>query len=170
MRAKLIVDDKEFDIEILDQKAKDLVAQSKCNTGYERVGTTSLYWFIGDGGKIFSGLDYNDVLDADRYDGANYYSDRVVAENNARADKLMRQLRRLSVKHREFEDEDSKKFKDERWVIVYDYTMGELFTQQIEDCNVFAAHWFNSERAANVAIRDFRKELEWYFTEYKDIM
>ena len=101
------------------------------------------------------------------YEVANYYSDKTVAENNARADKLMRQLRRFAVEHREKEidwnDWEKKKCK-----ICFDYSEKELFVDHFSHLRDLFAIYFDSEETANLAIETFRDELVWYFTEYKD--
>lgn len=167
MKAKLIVDDKEFDIEITDPRVHEFVSKPGIYTGYERVYHHNTYYLVSETGKVCGnkdGFGYDTLC----YDIANYYSDKTVAENNARADKLMRQLRRFAVKHREFKDNSHKEFKDDCWAIAYNDTTGGLSPIKVEGIPIFGLPWFNSERAVNKAIRDFHKELIWYFTEYKD--
>ena len=101
------------------------------------------------------------------YELANYYSSDIMAENNARADKLMRQLRRFSVQHREpginFNNANTAKF-----YIICDYENDELRSNYISFTKVFGAIYFDSREVANAAIDKFHDELIWYFTEYKD--
>ena len=90
-----------------------------------------------------------------------------MAENNARADKLMRQLRRFSVQHREpginFNNANTAKF-----YIICDYENDELRSNYISFTKVFGAIYFDSREVANAAIDKFHDELIWYFNEYKD--
>lgn len=101
------------------------------------------------------------------YESANYYSSDIMAENNARADKLMRQLRRFSVQHREpginFNNANTAKF-----YIICDYENDELRSNYISFTKVFGAIYFDSREVANAAIDKFHDELIWYFNEYKD--
>ena len=101
------------------------------------------------------------------YESANYYSSDIIAENNARADKLMRQLRRFAVQHREpginFNNANTAKF-----YIICDYENDELRTNYISFTKVFGAIYFDSREVANAAIDKFHDELIWYFNEYKD--
>ena len=103
------------------------------------------------------------------YESANYYSSDIMAENNARADKLMRQLRRFSVQHREpginFNNANTAKF-----YIICDYENDELRSNYISFTKVFGAIYFDSREVANAAIDKFHDELTWYFTEYKDTL
>ena len=100
------------------------------------------------------------------YDSANYYSNFEVANNNARADKLMRQLRRFAVEHRE---------KELNWIsdgykhfIEFNYETNEIYTDWCCSLREFGAIFFDSEATAELAIETFRDELLWYFTEYED--
>jgi hypothetical protein len=107
-------------------------------------------------------VNIDDVL----YENCNYYSDKTVAENNARADKLMRQLRRFAVEHRNMPltwERDSYQY-----CIYYDHGDKTLVTTFEEEMHFFGCIYFDSEEAAQEAIETFRDELIWYFTEYKD--
>ena len=127
MKAKLIIEDKEIEVEISEEEYKKLHP----------------------------------------YESANYYSSDIMAENNARADKLMRQLRRFSVQHREpginFNNANTAKF-----YIICDYENDELRSNYISFTKVFGAIYFDSKEVANAAIDKFHDELIWYFPEYKD--
>ena len=166
MNAKLIVEGKEFDIQIMDPELQNLIRPPKKN-GYERVDLHENYWT--DDGHGYVSVESEDSFEADDnlYNAANYYSDKTVAENNARADALMRKLRRFAVEHREYEIdwEDKQTIK---YYIYYDYTVSRLFL----GCNYcnrqFGAIFFRSQENAELAIDTFRDELIWYFTEYKD--
>ena len=51
MKAKLIVDGKEFPIEIQDPELQKLLTSQK-KTGYERVGAGQAYWLQDVNGKV----------------------------------------------------------------------------------------------------------------------
>ena len=166
MKAKLIVEGKEFDIDILDLELQKLVTPKK-KTGYERVDDEEYYWFVESDSDIYSEADTRYDEDNRLYACANYYSDETVAENNARADKLMRQLRRFAVENRksklDWNDESQQK-----WHIVCDHSETKL----VLDVNTlwcrFGTICFDSRETAELAIQTFYDELIWYFTEYKD--
>ena len=167
MKAKLIIEDKEIEIEISEEEQKKLQPSEEKKTGYERVAEDSEFYYESSKATVEAGFDNYDAIDDDYYDVANYYSSDVVAENNARADKLMRQLRRFSVEHRERgvnpNDVNAKKY-----YIYSDYgnnTLGAAFALYAK---TFGAIYFDSEETAQAAIDEFHDELIWYFTEYKD--
>ena len=164
MKAKLIIENKEIEIEISEEEYKQL---QPSEAGYERVPESDIYFYAHSGGYVGTASEDYCNIDNEYYELANYYSDKTVAENNARADKLMRQLRRFSVEHRECEvnlnDMDTKKH-----CIYYDYGNNTLGTAFTLCAKTFGTIFFDSEETAQAAIDKFRDELIWYFTEYKD--
>ena len=167
MKAKLIIEGKEIEIEISEEEYKKLQSPEEKKTGYERVPKSSVYFYTYPSGCVETTCEACYNIDNECYESANYYSDKTVAENNARADKLMRQLRRFSVEHREcgvnLNDTNTKKY-----YICYDYESNELEATFTFVGRVFGIIYFDSEEAINTAIDKFRDELIWYFTEYKD--
>ena len=167
MKAKLIIEDKEIEVEISEEEYKKLQPSEEKKTGYERVPELDIYFYANSGGYVETACeDYYDV-DNEYYESANYYSDKAVAENNARADKLMRQLRRLSVERRECEV-DFNSTKTEKHYIFNDCIHNELDITFTFFARVFGMVYFDSEETAQAAIDEFHDELIWYFTEYKD--
>ena len=167
MKAKLIIEDKEIEIEISEEEYKKLQPSEEEKTGYERVSKNGKYFYEFGKGDVESDIeDYYDI-DNEYYESANYYSSETVAENNARADKLMRQLRRFSVEHRE----DGVNLNDantRQYCIYYDYGNNTLGTAFTLCARVFGVICFDSDETTLAAIDEFREELIWYFTEYKD--
>ena len=167
MKAKLIVDGNEFDIEILDPKLQELLAPKK-KTGYERADQGKLYYCESDSHiKVYVDYGLENAHTNVNYVTANYYSDKTVAENNARADKLMRQLRRFAVEHREKEI-DWHNENQHKYFISYDRWGKDLEVEYDTQYKVFGVIYFDSHKAAELAIEAFKEELFWYFTEYKD--
>jgi hypothetical protein len=163
MNAKLLIDGKEFDIEILDPKLQELLAPSKKRTGYEEDVGGVYYYDNGMGAIDCESHECN--ADDDCYKAANYYYDKSVAENNVRADKLMRQLRRFAVEHRE----GNVDLLNSKWYeIYYDYNTNSINIEDMADHKYFGTILFNTYDNAQLAIKTFCDELIWYFTEYKD--
>lgn len=167
MKAKLIIEGKEIEVEISEEEYKKLHSSEEKKTGYERVTEDNVFYSVSDRGDIEIGDDSFGFINEEYYDVANYYSSEIVAENNARADNLMRQLRRFAVEHREHE----VNFNDtniEKYYIYYDYSDDELGVSFVLRTRNFGAIYFDSEETARAAIDEFRGELIWYFTKYKD--
>ena len=164
MKAKLIIENKEIEIEISEEEYKKL---QPSETGYERATKSSGYYYANAKGAVGTGIDNYCYADDKYYESANYYSSETIAENNARADKLMRQLRRFAVEHREHEV-DFNDINTKQYCIYYDYGNNRLGTAFTLCARVFGVIYFDSEETAQAAIDEFRDELIWYFTEYKD--
>ena len=164
MKAKLIIEDKEIEIEISEEEYKKL---QPSETGYERVPESDIYFYANTKGDAETACEDCYDVDDEYYESANYYSDKTVAENNARADKLMRQLRRFAVEHRE-RGVNFNSTETEKHYIYYDCIHNELKTVFTFYAKTFGTILFDSEETARAAIDEFREELIWYFTEYKD--
>ena len=167
MKAKLIIENKEIEIEISEEEYKKLQPSEEKKTGYERVSKSSDYFYVSYNDKVDATVEDCYDVDNECYESANYYSSETVAENNARADKLMRQLRRFSVEHRECEV-DFNSTETAKHYIYYDCIHDELDITFTFFARVFGMVYFDSEETAQAAMDEFREELIWYFTEYKD--
>ena len=167
MKAKLIVEGKEFPIEIQDPELQKLLTSQK-KTGYERVGAGQTYWLQDITGKVC--WDTESICftgDNEDYNSANYYSDETIAKNNARADKLMRQLRRFAVEHRKYEIDWTNEQVCKYYICVRHGT-NEVVYNCAYGVQGFNIIYFDTEEAVELAIKTFYDELVWYFTEYKD--
>ena len=167
MKAKLIIEGKEIEIEISEEEYKKLQPSEEKKTGYERVAEYDNFYYESSGATVEDGLEGYTELDDEYYDIANYYSSETVAENNTRADKLMRQLRRFAVEHREH-GVNLNDINTEKYYMYYDYDDNELRVSFVFCTRVFGVIHFDSEETVNAAIDKFHDELIWYFTEYKD--
>ena len=164
MKATLIIEGKEIEIEISEEEYKKL---HPSETGYERVAESDIYFYANTKGDVETACEDCYDIDDEYYESANYYSDKTVAENNARADKLIRQLRRFAVEHRE-PGINFNNATTEKYYIICDYENDELRATYTSYAKVFGAIYFDSREVANAAIDKFHDELIWYFNEYKD--
>lgn len=164
MIAKLIVEGKEFPIEISDPELQKLLVPPK-KTGYERVELDNTYYYDDCNGSVCNEIEERHNCDNISYDGANYYSDKTVAKNNARADKLMRQLRRFAVEHKEDKLDWSNLDQCKYYIWYNGHELDVDFNKKYKTCGVV---YFDSSKNARSAIKVFHDELIWYFTEYKD--
>ena len=167
MKATLIIEGKEIEVEISEKEYKKLRPSEEKKTGYERVLPDNEFYYETSRGCIESGIDTYDYIDNEYYESANYYSSPTVAENNIRADNLMRQLRRFTVEHRE-PGINFNNATTEKYYIICDYENDELRATYTSYAKVFGAIYFDSREVANAAIDKFHDELIWYFNEYKD--
>ena len=167
MKAKLIIEGKEIEVEISEEECKKIQPPEEKETGYERVSESDIYFYANSRGYVETCTEDYYSVDNEYYESANYYSDKPVAENNARADKLMRQLRRFAVEHREH-GVNLNDINTEKYYMYYDYDDNELRVSFVFCTRNFGVIHFDSEETVNAAIDKFHDELIWYFTEYKD--
>lgn len=169
MKAKLTIDNKDFEVEISEEELKRLsrVDKKTNETGYEKGYWDDEFWYVDECGEVDLGTENNELCGHDKYNAANYYSDKTVAENNARADTLIRKLRRFAVEHRQ----KAINYKNSYWYeLCYNYY--DLSIEVIKGSyeKYFGAICFDSQKTAELAIEYYKDELIWYFTEYKDSM
>lgn len=145
-------------------------------TGYERVKNCDTYYSSNNGdlsecdGNIYTEDDINDYVDNSRYDNAEYYNDKTLAKNIARADTLMRRLRRFAV-------ENGGSFSREEWAnddilkyyMVFNYDDNRIEADWIQDYKHLEVY-FRSGEIAQKAIDTFKEDLMWYFTEFDDML
>lgn len=162
---KLIIDGKEIEVQINEEDFKKITTTNKI-TGYERVRSGSYYYDTGYG-SVDIGTDIECVQTNLNYDGANYYSNINIANNNVRADKLMRRLRRFAVKNRK-EDIDWTNENQNKYYLYYDYVNKEFFINSTSYWRTFGQIYFDTKETAQQALEIFKDELLWYFTEYCD--
>lgn len=167
MKAKLLINDQALEIEISEEELKKLQTAPKKQTGYERVPEDDAFYYVSFIGDVECGPDFYDDYDTRSYNTANYYSSKIVAENNARADRLMRQLRRFAVERRESEIDWNNIHIDKHY-IYYNYDNHSLNVCDMWSSKVVGTIYFDSKETAQAAIDEFHDELIWYFTEYKD--
>ena len=163
MRAKLIINNEEIEIIISEEELKKIKPETK-RTGYERVEYGKDYYTSSKNGNVNTFPEFSHETDNYAYEGADYYSDKTIAENNSRADKLMRQLRRFAVEHRK----EDINYSDGIYEISYDCNNSKIKAEDVIDYKYAGSIPFNSRETTELAIETFKDELLWYFTEYKD--
>lgn len=95
MKVELKANGKTVQAEISEEQLKELgLIEERSRTGYERVKKGDVYYVIDTEYNSMSKItEFNDQEDEQIYNAGNYFNDKVIAENNARADKLLRCLR-----------------------------------------------------------------------------
>lgn len=170
---KLMINGKELKTQIeIDETVLDSIQSDEAQSdetvdrGYKKQMESYPYLYVDDCGKVETESDMEFEEDDLRFMIANYYTSERVAQNNARADQLMRQLRRFAVENRKdkIDWNDGKKYK---YNIYYSYPSQKIDIDFGYNCRYFEIY-FDSYETAERAIKEFKDELIWYFTEYKD--
>ena len=181
MKVTLTHDGKSVELDLTAEQMTALgLKEEKKKTGYERakfdwagdrIGVADYYFVWGDG-EIGQAVDNKQVLTNKYFNEANYYTDRDLACANARADRLMRQLRRFAAENGGIPSmEDWEKTHDkDKYGIYYDYKDHQLYISCLIRCRHSFEIYFNDRSDAQMAIDKFRDELIWYFTEYEAML
>lgn len=134
-------------------------------TGYERVEKRGMYYFNSDD-ITFGSYEVKAGVDESRYKNGNYNTSRTIAENNARADRLMRNLRQwqaLNDKPINWNDKEHAKY-----YIYYLYAYNKLTFSSCYTYKNCGCVYFSSGEKVKEVIEVFHNELVWYFTKYQD--
>lgn len=166
MQVELKVNDKSVQAEISEEQLKKLgLIEDKPRAGYERVEKGEMYYLVDIYNNIMRVTEENDQGDEQCYNTGNYYNDKVLAENNARADRLLRCLRQWQAQNDEvISKEDWNNESKKKWFIIY--SSEEMYAEYYYIMRLPNTIYFTTKEKAEEAIEVFRDELLWYFTEY----
>ena len=163
---------KSIEVDLTEEQMEALgLKQEFKYTGYE----------LGDDKVFFRSLNNGLAQQChDRYakticlDNATAYSDYKLAEDNARADLLMRRLRRYAAQHGGMPRVEDWKVNAKRhsliYYISYNYANGSLYVETHYFLRGFGGIFFHSCVACEDAIEEFKDELIWYFTKYEAML
>ena len=167
MKATISANGKTVQVEMTEEQLKELgVIKERSRTGYERVKKGEMYYVINTKDDSMMNIkEFNDETDEQCYNIGNYYNDKIIAENNARADRLLcclRQWQALNDRAINWKNKNIRKY-----TIRYDYAMNmfNVIPNFCERC--LNDVYFTTRETAQRAINVFKVELEWYFTQYK---
>ena len=166
MQVELKVNDKSVQAEISEEQLKKLgLIEDKPRAGYERVEKGEMYYLVDIYNNIMRVTEDNDQGDEQCYNTGNYYNDKVIAENNARADRLQRCLRQWQAQNDEpISVEDWNNESKKKWFIIY--SSEEMYAEYYYIMRLPNTIYFTTKEKAEEAIEVFKDELIWYFTEY----
>lgn len=169
MKVELKANGKTVQAEITKEQAKILgLVEERSRTGYERVEKSETYYVINtEDDSMVNITEFNDQTDERCYNTGNYYSDKTIAENNARADRLFRQLRQWQAQNdKAISISDWKNNNILKYYIDYDCFNELFFVTYAIRYRCPNTIYFTSREKAKEAIEVFKDELLWYFTEY----
>ena len=168
MQVEIKANGKSIQAEISEEQAKILgLVEERSRTGYERVKNNEIYYLVDIYDNIMRITEYNDQDDKQSYDTGNYYSDRNIAENNARADRLQRCLRQWQAQNdKPISMSDWKNDNILKYYVDYDCFNELFFVTYAVRRRSLNNIYFTSEEKAEKAIKVFEDELLWYFTKY----
>lgn len=168
MKIEITANGKTIQTEINEEQAKILgLTIDKPKTGYERVEKGSTYFFNDGLSDMNRTKEEKDMEDQDYYNGGNYYNNKTIAKNNARADRLLCCLRQWQAQNdKAITKKDWEDYCVIKYNIDYDYLTNRLLASWTGRYRKLNVVYFTSEEKAKEAIKVFEDELLWYYTEY----
>ena len=178
MQVELKVNDKSVQAEIPEEQLKETglfeqlkrlgLIEERSQTGYERVKKGDVYYVVNtEDDSMLNITEFNDQTDERCYNKGNYYNDKVIAKNNARADRLLRCLRQWQAQNdKVISVSDWKNDKINKYCFAYNYSLNELNIGIERKLRRPNAIYFSTSQKTEEAIEVFKDELLWYFTEY----
>jgi hypothetical protein len=156
---------KSVELDIPDEKLEELVKERK-QTGWEKPKIHGPYNTIQDDGFVCCSNWRNGPSDNELYLRGNFFTSRELAENIARYQTLDLRIRRRIAEICEPVD----------WSNPYAYAYGIVYSPHDKiitpaSCTIKCNGWICDTREhAEQIIEEFKDELTWYFTEFKDRM
>lgn len=154
-------------VDISDETLKKIAGSQKKKTGWEKPTIGDDYWYIGSDNCVIREVWSDGLLDNARYDSGNCFTSEQLAANVSVYKSLDSRIRRRISEI--CEPLDWKNRRLSKYEIVYDW--------HHEDFTIYNAHNWHSgqwvcdtEEHAKQIIEEFKDELTWYFTEFKDRM
>lgn len=168
MKIDIVVNGKTIPAEIDEKDAVEVGIVERSNkTGYEKPEENDNCYIVFGDSSIDKRL-WGEVSDDNEYyENANAFLTEKLAKDNARADRLMRQLRRYAATHEGIPSVQDSDIYKEKYCICYDNNFCRLFIDKTYSNRDFGQIYFNAHGAAKSAIKEFKDELTWYFTEYE---
>lgn len=167
LKAKVEVNGKEIemDIEVSEEELAKLQKEEKRDVGYGYGHLNDLHYYVDEYNNVLCNNQVHVMTDLQV--ACNLYHNKTLAKNDARADKLMRQLRKFAAEHNQ-KKLDWNDSSDSKYSIKYWHAgTGHLSVEDSYQIQSFG-EYFDSKETAQLALNTFRDELMWYFTEYNN--
>lgn len=167
MKIKAEYKGKTVEIDIPDEKLEELVKEQK-KTGWERLNDSDTFYLIDEEYRVKSYGFLNGGRSSERcYHVGNCFNSLQLAENIARYQSLdLRIRRRIAEICDPVNWSDGNSCKS---CIYYDHSYKHLYISSWYG-NQFSGWYCDTNAHAEQIINEFREELMWYFTEFKDRM
>ena len=165
MKVNINYKGKSVELDIPDEKLEELVNEPK-KTGWEKPNKGEVYCYLQRDSELYKAHWANDDFDNTTYECGNCFTSKELAENIARYQSLDLRIRRRIAEICEPIDWNTY---GNRYSIVYNHAMKEL--DWFESWHGEYAIWYcDTAEHAKQIIEEFKDDLTWFFTEFKDRM
>ena len=137
----------------------------RARTGYEREGKDTVYYFMDAMDILHSENEVYRPLNDFQYTSGNYYTDKQLAEDNARADSILRRMRQWQALNDVAVDRNAS----EIYSLVWQRSTRDIRINIIvkDKCLDNFEIYFSTFEKASEAAKVFRDDLIWLHTEYR---
>lgn len=156
---------KPIELELTEEQVEVLKQAEKKKTGWERVKEGETFWCAGTTDTAFEFQEVSSCRDDKLFSDANYFSDATLAQNIIRVQELQRKLWRRSA-----ELCKRSNLNGARWFVFYNPKTKELDTSWSINGVYYGTVFFDTKEHTEQAIKEFKDELIWYFTEFQSRM
>ena len=136
-------------------------------TGWEKPNIGDDYWYIRADNCVCCDIWHNSLIDDDRYNSGNCFTSEKLAANVSVYKSLDSRIRRRIAEI--CEPVDWKNHSQKKFTIYYNHEDNRCYISALS--YMCKGLWFcDTNEHAEQIIEEFKNELIWYFTEYKDRM
>ena len=165
MKAKVMHEGREIEIEFSKETIEALVeATKKPPTGWETPQIWHAGFIISDKGLVYEYIK-GSPGNADNTNNLNEFSTVEKAQEIADKQLLFRKLQKYSDEH-DGDKIDWHNINKAKYSIFYSYMNLGLFVRSKYNAKGMGEVFFYTERIAKDAIKEFKKELEEYYSKY----
>lgn len=136
-------------------------------TGWEKPEAGQSYWITIQCRDSFEDIWYSSCYDNVHYDNGNCFTSKELAENITRYQSLDLRIRRRIAEI--CEPVYWNEYNQEKWLLYYNHFDKDFTYSSTPYYHTNAWHFDSKENAKKIA-EEFKDELIWYFTEFKDRM
>ena len=154
----------------IQQELNSLKAQlnePEKKTGWEKPDFGGQYYYVGNDVSAHGSTWTNHQLDTCRYNNANCFTSEELAENIARYQSLdLRIRRRIAEICEPIQWGDCRR----KWHFVWSHNTNLMIIDWSDSVIEYATWNFDTREQAEQIMGEFKDDLLWYFTEFKDRM
>lgn len=165
MRTQLYIDGELRTVDIEGGRITTVNEEPKeveIKTGWERLGLMQRYYMTNGESQPET---YHSE-DTEHYENADYFASPTLAADIARAQEIWRKLMRWQVGNDKPVDW-SDNGENKKWFIFYNYYTGKFSTNYVFSSRDAFNVYFSTIEKARQAIKIFKDDLLWLFTEFK---
>lgn len=166
VNVELVVNGQKHHAYLTKAEWEELQKKMVKHTGYERVPMNHDYYYVDEASEVQVDKDLRKDIDDRSYEIANYYTNKQLAQDCARADTIMRRLRRFAAEV----NDDAIKWNNfiKKYSVAYHPKLCNLEVCETAYYKIPGAIYFDTHEKARQAIEKFRDDLIWYCTEYQE--